>query len=154
MKHFFLIFFLIPFIAQAQPYVLLDRGMKMPVELKSELEAQKIAPFYFPVHQQDLDAMIEAVDHYIKFFDRLQNPEINENIQLGNSRMRINYRNEKDAKGFCIYLTTRAKDCGFSLELVGKNDTRRRGLQKMKAFLYYLRNNRFLVNEPSTVNKQ
>ena len=154
MKYFLVLLCILPFAAKAQPYVLLDRQLKMPVELKYELATNKIASFYFPVHQQDLDAMIEAVHYYINYLDGGKNPPINEELKLGHSRMVVKNKTELDARGFSIYLTTRAKDSGYSLELVHKNDTKRKGLQKMKAFLYYLRNNRFLVKEQETTLQQ
>ena len=154
MKYMLVFLFLLPIAAKTQPYVLLDRQFKMPVELKYELESNKIAPFYFPVHQQDLDAMIEAVDYYIKYLDGKQNPLVNDELKLGHTRMVVKNKTEVNARGFSIHFTTRAKENGFSLELVHKNDTKRRGLQKMKAFLYYLRNNRFLVKEQETAHQQ
>lgn len=121
--------------------------MKMPVEVRTELAAQQIAPFYFPVHTQDLDEMIKVVDQYIHHLDKTKNVDIKETIQFGNSRMVINNGQNNVIRSFTVYFTTRAKNSGFSLELVNKRDSRNRGLQKMKVFLDYLRNNRLLVNE-------
>lgn len=150
MKYLFLLCLSLPCFAYAQPYVLLDRQLKRPVEVTSQLESGKIAPLYFPIYSKDLDAMIKVVDQCIDLMDAHEMEAVEENFQLGNSRMVFKKDTDHKISGYTVYLVTRAKDHGFSLELVNKEDSKLKGLRKMKWFLYYLRNNRNLVQDHQT----
>ena len=146
MKYLFLLAFSLPLFTFAQPYALLHRQMMNPVEITDSLESGKIAGRYFPVQTTDLDAMIYTLDQFIDSLDGGKNFIVDKEIMLGGTRMLFHKRDKKDM-GWSVLIFTRAKDHGFSLELVEPTDSKRRALQKMKTFLYYLRNNRFFVKE-------
>jgi hypothetical protein len=146
MKYLFLLACCLPIFSFAQTYALLDRQMMQPVEVTDTLESGKIAWLYFPVNTTDLDLMIKTLDQFIEILDRSANSLLETEIQLGSSRMLIHKGNKHDMR-LSILLFTRAKDHGFTMQLVQETDSKRRALQKMKTFLYYLRNNRFLVRE-------
>jgi hypothetical protein len=145
MKYLFLILLSLPFMAYAQSYALLHRQMLHPVSVTNQLESDSIPGHYFPVYTTDLDAMIHVLDQYIDSMDQREYTLFEKEVSFGHSRLLIHKLNKKPGRS--ITLSTRAKDRGFVLELVHKNDSKRHALQKMKAFLYYLRNNRFLVQE-------
>lgn len=146
MKYLLLLFFSLPLLTAAQPYALLHRQLLNPVEVTQQLEWSNIAPQYFPVHTTDLDAMIHVLNRYIDSLDEKQNKFTEKEIKIGHSRMLIR-PGDKKGQGWSVLMFTRAKDYGYTFELANKTEGKKRALQKMKAFLYYLRNNRFLVHE-------
>lgn len=146
MKHLLLIIFFQPLLSNAQPYALLHRHLLHPVEVTAQLESDKIAGHYFPIQVKDLEDMMKMVSQYIDSIDQNKNGVVETEIKLGYSRLFIR-RSGVKKMGCSVFLFTRAKDHGFTFDLVQARDNKRRALQKMKTFLDYLRNNHFLVKE-------
>lgn len=135
-------------IANAQPLVVLDKEWKEPLTL-TEHKGQPLDWQHFPVYQADIDAVIGWTKWFIEALEEgRQMTAINEIKEAGASRF-IGFTNSyRKNPGFQLNLVTRCGNLGYSMALVETSDGRKKGLQKLRAFLDYLRNNRFLVAAP------
>ena len=134
--------------AQTQPVILLDKEWKEPLTVVSETERPSNLQF-FPVYKSDIDTVIKMMEWFIQACEESRTfPEINGIKEAGASRFVSAAGVFGKMPGFKLNLVTHCGHEAYCMELVTLTDGRKKRLQKLRAFLYYLRNNRFLVDTP------
>jgi len=134
--------------AQAQNLVLLDKEWREPLSLATA-ESNPVDHHLFPVYQSDIDSVIELTEWYIHALeDSRHTPNINHIKSAGASKFVASTNLAGNKTTFQLNLVTRCGQSGYSMPLVDGSDGPKKRLQKLRAFLDYLRNNQFLVSAP------
>lgn len=146
-----ILFFLLLAISSAaytQPIVLLDKALKEPLSVSTPA-AETVDFHFFPIYQSDIDSVMKVTEWFIQALEESRTiPIINETKNAGASRFLANTGLFEKIPGFRLNLVTRCGQSGYCMELVGPKDGHKKRLQKLRAFLDYLRNNQFLVEAP------
>lgn len=134
--------------AIAQPIVLLDKDLKEPLTIVTPSN-ESVGYDYFPIYKSDIDSIMKVTEWFIQALEESHPvPTINTIKNVGASRFFAISGLFERSPGFKLNLVTRCGQTGYCMELVDQKDGRKKRLQKLRAFLDYLRNNRFLVEAP------
>jgi hypothetical protein len=133
--------------ANAQPVAMLDKEWKEPIALAMPL-AEPIDYHFFPVYKADIDSVIILTEWFIELLGQKEEAQTLNQIKNAGASKFIAFTNQKGSLiRFQLNLITRCGQAGYKMELVNLNDGHKQRLQKLRAFLAYLRNNRFLLDE-------
>lgn len=134
--------------AFSQSIVLLVKEFKEPLSF-SDPSDETVDLHFFPIYQSDIDSVMKVTEWFIQALEESRTvPVINATKNAGASRFLANTGTFEKVPGFQLNLTTRCGQSGYCMQLVGPKDGHKKRLQKLRAFLDYLRNNQFLVEAP------
>ena len=134
--------------AYTQQIVLLDKELREPISISTPAE-ETVGFHYFPIYQSDIDTIMKVTEWFIHALEESRTiPVINETKNAGASRFLANTGVFEKTPGFRLNLVTRCGQSGYCMELIKPKDGHKKRLQKLRAFLDYLRNNQFLLEAP------
>ena len=144
-KSLFSLLALWPAMLVAQPYLLIDRGLKQPAEVVQELEPQKIWAQYFPVRSADVDSLIVITEQLIMQLDQFKPGPLAPATVAGQTSIVLRKSTKMYEQTFLLRVLSRFGNVGFALDLLPQTESPRKNLHRLRQFLLYLRHNRLLL---------
>jgi hypothetical protein len=147
MKTGFLLLFALPFWCAAQSFVLLDRNLELPVQLHTGFDLSDAASGAFPLHVQDVDAVVHCLDTLARTINAGNaTPPLIEKPISEHCSILLWHQSSGWQDTFTGVLRVSNGNMVLPLTLV-KNHNRKHTVRRLKQLADYIRNNRTVVKD-------
>lgn len=142
MKKLFFSILVVPFFANAQQVMLLDRNFKAPVTLVAEYSMELANNELYPLYTADVQILISKLEEVVQELYAINGQPVKEQfIKFGGVTFFLQPNKKEPQRELQLMVVSEIGNIYMPLQLISKDDSVKRARQKLLIFLDYLKNN-------------